>query len=193
MLKFQKGGPTKEHKENIAGLPEEKHKELPKCEEKKQIGHEEDKLLMDPNRVKELEERLARVQAEFENYKKRAAREHEMLREKAAADAMLKLIPIVDDFDVALSHMEKSAHKDFRHGMELIYIKIIDTLKRDGVIEMKCLGEKFDPYKHDALRATEGDEGKVVEVIQKGYMLKDKVLRHAKVAVGRGKEAKADG
>ncbi len=155
-----------------------------------QICHEEGKMLPDPNRVKELEERLARLQAEFENYKKRAAREHEMLKQKAAADAILKLMPVVDDFDVAIMHMDKADNREFRQGIELIYAKMLEMLKREGVEEMKCLGETFDPYKHDALRATEGESGKIVEVIQKGYMLKDKVLRHAKVAVGRGKEAK---
>jgi molecular chaperone GrpE len=161
-------------------------------EEKKQIGHAEEKMLPDPNRVKELEERLARLQAEFENYKKRAARENEMLKEKAAADAMLKLIPVVDDFDMAIMHMDKSDHKDFRHGIELIYAKMLEMLKREGVEEMKCLGESFDPYRHDALRAAEGEEGKVLEIVQKGYTLKGKVLRHAKVAVGRGKEKAAE-
>jgi molecular chaperone GrpE len=184
------GGSTKEHKENAKELSGEKHHELPKAEEKKQIWHEEEKMLPDPNRIKELEERLARLQAEFENYKKRAARENEMLKEKAAADAMLKLLPIMDDFDMALMHMDKAVHKEFRHGIELIYVKLLETLKREGVLEMKCLGESFDPYRHDALRAAEGDDGKVLEVIQKGYTLKGKVLRHAKVAVGRGKEAK---
>lgn len=150
----------------------------------------ETKKLPDPDRVKELEERLARLQAEFENYKKRAAREQDMLRENAAADAMLKLLPVIDDFEVALTHMGKGPHKDFQHGMELIYVKLLDLMKKEGVTEMKCLGESFDPYKHDAIRATEGEEGKIVEVIQKGYMLKGKVLRHAKVAVGKGKEAK---
>ncbi|MCI0503653.1 nucleotide exchange factor GrpE [Candidatus Micrarchaeota archaeon] len=160
------------------------------AETKKQIGHEEEKMLPDPNRAKELEERLARLQAEFENYKKRAARENEMLREKAAADAMLKLLPVVDDFEMALAHMGKGPHNEFQHGMELIYVKMLDLLKKEGVVEMKCLGETFDPYRHDALRATEGDEGRIVEVIQRGYMLKGHVLRHAKVAVGRGKEAR---
>ncbi len=144
-------------------------------------------MLPGPERVAELEERLARLQAEFENYKKRAARENEMLREKAAADAMLKLLPVVDDFDMAIAHMDKSAHKDFRHGIELIYAKMLEMLKREGVEEMRCLGESFDPYRHDALRASEGEDGKVIEVIQKGYTYRGKVLRHAKVAVGRGK------
>jgi molecular chaperone GrpE len=182
-----------EHKETAKELAGEKHAELPKAEERKQIDHAEGKKLPDPNRVKELEEKLTRLQAEFENYKKRAARENEMLREKAAADAMLKLLPVVDDFDMAIAHIDKSAHKEFRHGIELIYVKLLDTLKREGVEEMKCLGQSFDPYKHDALRATDGEEGRIVEIIQKGYTLRGNVLRHAKVAVGKGKEAKEDG
>jgi molecular chaperone GrpE len=142
--------------------------------------------------VKELEERLMRLQAEFENYKKRTAKESEALRENASADLLLRLLPVVDDFDIAVAHMDKAAHKDFRQGVELIYVKLRDALKKEGVEEMKTLGEQFDPYKHDAVRQCEGDGGKVVEVIQKGYMLKGKVLRHAKVAVGKGKEEKQE-
>lgn len=127
-----------------------------------------------------------RLQAEFENYKKRAARENEMLREAASADMMLKMLPIVDEFEIALRHMEK-ADEGVRHGMELICSKLKDMMKKEGVEEMNALGESFDPYKHDALRQGEGEDGKVVEVIQKGYVLRGKVLRHAKVAVGSGK------
>lgn len=129
-----------------------------------------------------------RLQAEFENYKKRAARENEAVREAASADVLLRLLPVVDDFDIAVAHMDKAAHKDFRQGMELIHVKLRDTLRREGLEEMKALGERFDPYRHDAVRQCDGDEGKVAEVIQKGYMLRGKVLRHAKVAVGKGKE-----
>ncbi len=127
-----------------------------------------------------------RLQADFENYKKRAARESEAMREAASADAMLKLLPIVDDFEIAMSHMDKSSHKEFGHGMELIFIKIKDMLKREGVEEMKALGERFDPYRHDAIRQGEGEEGKITEVIQKGYTFRGNVLRHAKVVVGKG-------
>ncbi|MEW6036424.1 MAG: nucleotide exchange factor GrpE [Candidatus Micrarchaeota archaeon] len=141
-------------------------------------------------REKELEERLLRLQAEFENYKKRAARENEALRENASADVLMRLLPVVDDFDMAIAHMDRSPHRDFRHGIELIYVKLLELLKKEGVQEMKCLGESFDPYKHDALRQAEGDDGRVVEVIQKGYTFRGKVLRHAKVAVGKGKEGK---
>jgi molecular chaperone GrpE len=148
-----------------------------------------------PDKAKELEDRVLRLQAEFENYKKRAARENEVVRESASAELLLKLLPVIDDFDMALMHMDlhkkDDAGKEFMRGMELIYAKLLDTLKKEGVEEMNALGEKFDPYKHDALRHGEGEDGKVVEVVQKGYTLKGKVLRHAKVVVGKGAEAEA--
>ena len=143
--------------------------------------------MLESSKAKELEDRVMRLQAEFENYKKRNARENENLQESAAADIILKLLPLVDDFDMAIRHMEK-ADSEFKKGMELIYAKLLDVLVKEGVGEMKCLGESFDPYRHDALRHGEGEEGKVIEVIQKGYLFKGKVLRHAKVAVGNGKK-----
>lgn len=127
-----------------------------------------------------------RLQAEFENYKKRSEREAHSARERTEAGMLLKLLPIVDEFEIALSHMEHS--KEFRHGMELIYAKLRDLLKKEGAEEMRAEGESFDPYRHEALRQGEGEEGKVVEVVLKGYVLRGKVLRHAKVIVGKGKE-----
>jgi molecular chaperone GrpE len=93
----------------------------------------------------------------------------------------------VDEFEIAMSHMDKASHKDFKQGMELIFSKMLDLLKKEGVEPMAALGESFDPYKHDAIRQGEGPEGKVIEVVQKGYTYKGRVLRHAKVVVGKGK------
>lgn len=157
------------------------------------MGHEGQKELPAAGgREKELEERLLRLQAEFENYKKRAAKENAQVREFAAADLLLKLLPVVDEFDIAMAHVDSSPHKDFKRGMELIYVKLLDTLKKEGVEEMKALGETFDPYRHDAIRQGEGDDGRIVEVIRKGYALKGKVLRHAKVVVGNRKPGTRD-
>jgi molecular chaperone GrpE len=134
--------------------------------------------------VKELEEHLLRLTADFENFKKRSVKEHEMLREASTASTLAKLLPIVDEFGIAVSH--KSQDKEFQQGMEMIHAKLLGLLKEEGVEEMKALGESFDPYKHEAVRQAEGEEGKVLEVVQKGYMFKGKVLRHAKVVVGKG-------
>lgn len=174
--------------------PPEKKSELNPPEPKKELSHEERKELEDCRaRLAEAKERLLRLQAEFENFKKRAAKENDMVRESASAEAMLKILPIVDEFEIAISHMDKAPAKEFKHGIELIYAKLKDMLRKDGIEEMTALGEGFDPYKHDALRQGEGEEGKVVEVVVKGYTFRGKVLRHAKVVVGKGKEADRHG
>ncbi len=162
------------------------------------VGHEPPKELKAPpeekllasDRTKELEERLMRLQAEFENYKKRVAKENDFVRENASADVLMKLLPIVDEFELAMAHMDHSPHKEFKVGMELIFSKLVDLVKKEGIEEMKTLGQNFDPYKHDAIRQGEGEEGKIVEVVQKGYSYRGKVLRHAKVVVGKGNEEK---
>ncbi len=159
-------------------------------DEKKLIGDEAETLAERDRKIAGLEEKLLRLQAEFENYKKRTARENEMIRERYAADAMLKIIPIVDELDIAISHMDKASHKEFKHGVELIYAKLLDMLKKEGVEELKSVGEKFDPFKHDAIRQADGEDGKVIEVVQKGYYINGKILRHAKVAVGKSRTEK---
>ncbi|MEW6722496.1 MAG: nucleotide exchange factor GrpE [Candidatus Micrarchaeota archaeon] len=164
----------------------EKKEELPHPEHKKELGHGEQTALADSGaEAKELRERLMRLQAEFENYKKRSERESMAARERTEAGMLLKLLPIVDEFEIAVSHMEHAHAKEFRHGVELIYAKLRDLLKKEGVEEMKAEGESFDPYRHEALRQGDGEEGKVVDVVLKGYLFKGKVLRHAKVVVGK--------
>jgi molecular chaperone GrpE len=167
-------------------LEAEEKKPLPKHEDVKLVEHENVKELEGPKKVAELEERILRLRADFENYKKRAEKENDTLKESSKAEMVLKLLPIVDEFEIAISHMETSSDKDFKHGMEIIYSKLSDLLKKEGVEEMESLGQNFDPYKHDAIRQGEGEEGKITEVVQKGYLLKGKILRHAKVVVGKG-------
>jgi len=138
------------------------------------------------DRVKDLEDKLLRLAADFDNYKKRSVKENDMMKEGAVGETLRKLLPIVDDFEIAISHMQGIKDKEFKHGMELIYAKLLDLLKREGVEEMKALGEKFDPYRHEAIRYEKGEEEKIMEVVQKGYMFRGKVLRFAKVIVGKG-------
>jgi molecular chaperone GrpE len=144
------------------------------------------KELESPKKVQELEEKILRLRADFENYKKRAEKENNALRQSSKAEMLNKLLPIVDEFEIAITHMEASTDREFKHGMELIYSKLTELLKKEGVVGMKSLGERFDPYKHDAIRQGEGEEGKIIEVVQKGYLLNGNVLRHAKVVVGKG-------
>lgn len=185
MLKSKKGGHTEPNEES-AHAKGQSRKEA-------DAEHLKARLAESERKAKELEERLMRLAAEFENYKKRAARESEQMKEASSADSMLKLLPIVDEFEIAMSHMDNAGEKEFKHGVELIYSKLLDMLKREGVERMDCMGASFDPYKHEALRQGTGEEGKVVEEIVRGYTLRGKILRHAKVVVGSGLEGDEDG
>jgi molecular chaperone GrpE len=182
-------------------LAGEKKIEIGAPPQEKLLGHEDVKFLgifgsekgKQEAKIKELDDRLMRLQADFENYKKRAQRENENIRENASADVMLRLLPVVDEFEIAITHMDRSSAKEFKQGMELIYSKLLDLLRKENVEPMRSLGESFDPYKHDAIRTFESDNersGKIVEEVQKGYTYKGKVLRHAKVVVGKAKERK---
>ncbi len=185
----EKKSPKEVAREEPARLEGAEKIELEPPEEKKEIGHEEEPMLPKTGeaRIKELEDRFLRLAADFDNYKKRMTKEQDMVKEMSRADLIVKVLGVVDEFEIALAHTKKSEHGEFVHGMELIFVKLRDMLKKEGVEEMASIGQHFDPYKHEAIRSEEGEEGKIVEVVQKGYLLKGKVLRHAKVVVGKGK------
>ncbi len=132
-------------------------------------------------------DRLARLQAEFENARKRVAREQKEFREYALADAVKALLPILDSFERALQagSEEKS---EFRSGVELIYKQLQDTLAKLGLRPIPAKGEPFDPHLHQAIEMVETSETKdhhVLEEMQRGYKLKDRLLRPAMVKVAR--------
>jgi molecular chaperone GrpE len=132
-------------------------------------------------------DRLARLQAEFENARKRAAREQQDFREYALADAVKALLPTLDSFERALkaSEAEKS---EFRGGVELIYKQLQDALAKLGLRGIHAKGEPFDPHLHQAVEMVETDEVEdhhVLEELQRGYKLKDRLLRPSMVKVAR--------
>lgn len=127
------------------------------------------------------------LMAEFDNYRKRVNREKADIIKNAAERVLLDMLPIVDDFERALAATADST-ESLREGMTLIYNKLIKYLEHNGVKAMDTDGKPFDPDFHEAIAripAPSDDlKGKVVDTTTKGYMLNDKVLRHAKVAVG---------
>ena len=147
-------------------------------------------------KVKELEEKLAdlndkylRLFSEFDNYRKRTLKEKIELRETAAEDMMLGLLPVLDDFERALQHIEEaSVDANFKDGVLLIFNKFITFLTQKGLEQMKTIGEEFDTDFHEAITnipAPSPDmKGKVVDEVEKGYILNGKVIRYAKVVVG---------
>ena len=112
-----------------------------------------------------------------------------MLAGNANAELLSKLLPVVDELELAVEHSDDK-------GVKMVYMNLMSTLGKQGLEEMDSLGKQFDPYYHDALKQEDGEEGKVLEIVQKGYLFKGNVLRHAKVVVGKGnankKEEKGD-
>ena len=138
--------------------------------------------------VAEQKNNYLRLYAEFENYKKRVSKERMELLKSANADVIASMLPVLDDFERALKATEgwKEKHS-VREGMVLIYNKLKNLLEQKGLSAMESTGAEFDTDLHDAITNIEVDEnmkGKVVEEIEKGYYLNDKVIRHAKVIVG---------
>ena len=133
----------------------------------------------------QLLDRLARQQAEFENARKRTAREQRDFKDYAVADTVKALLPVLDSFERAL----KSAPKgEFRNGVELIYKQLTDTLARLGAQPIAAQGQPFDPKHHEAVEVVESTavaDHHVLEELQRGYMLKDRLLRPAMVRVAR--------
>jgi molecular chaperone GrpE len=135
-------------------------------------------------------DRVARAQAEFDNARKRAAREQQDYREYALADAIKTLLPILDSFDSALQ--SQSSGEEFRSGLELIDRQFHDALAKLGVSEIDAEGKPFDPNVHQAVQMVDTDEAEdnqVLEQLQRGYNLKGRLLRPAMVRVARNSGA----
>lgn len=140
-------------------------------------------------KLAEMQDRYLRIAAEFDNYRKRTLREKMEITKFAGEDLIVKLLPIMDDFDRALRHMETSPDcQSVKDGLDLIYTKFSDFLKQQGIKEIEALNSDFNVDLHEAVAKVpapaEESKGKVVEVILKGYYFRDKVVRHSKVVVG---------
>lgn len=134
-------------------------------------------------------DRLARMQAEFDNARRRSLREQQEYREYALSEAIRLLLPILDSFDRALASQAVAA--DFRSGMELIDRQLHDTLTKLGVTEVPAEGEPFDPNVHEAIEMVETDaapDQHVFQELQRGYKLKGRLLRPAMVRVARNQQ-----
>jgi molecular chaperone GrpE len=146
--------------------------------------------MVSKSKYDQLNDKLIRLAAEFDNFKKRTARERVDLLQTAAKDTIADLLPILDDFDRAKKLADdESSEEFFSEGVQLVYQKLHSTLKKRGLKVMESDGEEFDAELHEALTeipAPSDDlKGKVVDTIEKGYFLQDKIIRHAKVVVGK--------
>ena len=135
-------------------------------------------------------DRYLRLFAEFENFKKRTARERVDMFKTAGADVIGSLLPVLDDFERALKEIEKSEDDSLHKGVELIHNKLRETLKSKGLHLMDVKpGDAFDADSHEAITQIPAPEdklkGKIIDVVEKGYTLGDKIIRYPKVVIGQ--------
>jgi len=134
---------------------------------------------------------LKYLQADFENYKKMVAREREMYEMRATEELIKSLLPLIDNLEIAIASAKQSDDEpSFVEGIELIYKDLMAVLGKEGLKQIKAVGEKFDPYKHEVIMTVIDDglpEDTVLGELEKGYMLGSKVIRTAKVKVSKVK------
>lgn len=189
----------KEHKKEEAREQRVKEEEeeitqlTPEEEVREEKGEGEVRLRELGQKVKELEDRYLRTYADFENYKKRVAKEREELVHVTSERLLKELLEVKDHLELALSHSKEAADvKGLKEGVTLTLKQLTKFLEKFGVKEIEALGENFDPAFHEAIQEEESAEsrpGTVVRVFQKGYLFHGKLLRAARVTVAKGKEA----
>jgi len=140
--------------------------------------------------VSELNDRYLRLYSEFDNYRKRTLKEKAELSKYASAEIITRLLPVLDDFERAIKAYDESsdAGKSLKEGVVLIFNKFLSILNQQGLEQMRTAGESFDTDFHEAITnipaATAAQKGKIVDEVEKGYLLNGKVIRYAKVVVG---------
>ena len=157
--------------------------------EEAQAVHEADPLEAAKQEVAELKDKYLRLYADFENFRRRTSKEKLELISTAGADVVKLILPVVDDFERAVASFETTTDTGaLKEGVDLIYNKLYKSLESKGLKPMNAKGETFDADIHESIAQfpapTEEQKGKVIDEIEKGYYLNDKVLRYAKVVVG---------
>ena len=140
--------------------------------------------------LQEQKEKYIRLYADFDNFKRRNAKERVELIQTAGREVIQSMLEVMDDCDRAEKQMQKSDDlKQIREGIQLVFTKFRNTLQSKGLKEMKSIGEEFNPDVHEAITEIpvpdENMKGKVVDEVEKGYMLNDKIIRFSKVVVGK--------
>lgn len=146
---------------------------------------------IDPHkRIEELNDQYLRLFAEFDNFRKRTRQEKYEFMQMASASLIKELLPVIDDFERSFKNMDESAKQDpIVEGYALIYNKLMNILKAQGLKAVEALGQNFDTDFHEAVTSfpveEESKKGQVIDELEKGYVLNDKIIRHAKVVVGQ--------
>jgi len=156
--------------------------------EERELTLEEQLVALEAERDEHLND-LKRVAAEFENYRKRVARDQDSLVARAHERLVKELLPVLDDLERALAAAEEHEEATLEEGVRLVHRELEDALRREGLAEIETNGH-FDPHVHEALlsQPSEQDEGAILEVVQKGYRLGDRVVRPARVVIAAARQ-----
>jgi molecular chaperone GrpE len=180
----EKVNSEKNNNEEISG-ESELELELSREELIEEVREKDNKIDALDAEVDDLLSRMQRLQADFVNYRKRSEREKEEMSLKGKIELASEILPVIDNFERALNSADENT--EFYSGVEMIYKQLLKLLSDQGIEEISAEGEEFDPEFHEAIMKVdaenEEDEGKVVEVIQKGFILDERVVRPAMVKV----------
>ncbi len=174
------------NEQNIEETPQENSETIEELTEEEKLQ----KQLSEANeKISNLEDKYLRQVAEFDNYRKRTLKEKAELIKNGSERAIESILPVLDDFERAIANMTKDeSASEVLTGVELIYNKFVTILKQNGLQKIDTEGKDFDTDFHEAIAMVptpdESLKGKILDCVQTGYMLNDKVIRHAKVAVG---------
>lgn len=194
---------TTEYKEHTDKSPSETENEQEQTQEVEILeGERESQMEAEPvsdkkipdekifeEKLAEMQDKYLRLSAEFDNYRKRTLKEKMDISKYAGEEILQNILPFMDDFERALKHIEPTPENtSIKEGIDLIYNKLSDFLKQQGLKEIESLNSSFNVDLHDAVAtvpvAEDDKKGKIIEVVSKGYYLKDKVIRHSKVVIG---------
>lgn len=180
---------SKPKKEQAKSTSKKKEKEVKVEAEKEEVKKEVKKEKTDKEVIAELNDKYLRLAAEYDNYRRRTLKEKMELSKTAGEDILVNILPVMDDFERGLDNIDKA--KDIeavKEGIRLIYSKFGEFLKQRGVKEIEAKEKEFDTDLHEAITKipapNEKLKGKVVDVIEKGYYLNEKIIRFSKVVIG---------
>jgi molecular chaperone GrpE len=146
-------------------------------------------------KIDELNARILRLTADYDNFRKRAQRDKDDVRQYANQDLLEKLLPVLDNFEMAISAV-KDADPSIKDGVQMIYDQLFNVLKDSGMEPIDAIGMQFDPNFHEAIsqeESAEVEEGKVIQQVQRGFRLQDRLVRAARVVVAKAPEEVTEG